>query len=100
MLTDDVVRAYVRFFLCFLRSDDQAFIVVESESQLAVSSPQDSGVEEDGDAYGDAEGAEQRLRELAGELVPMSVPELDGYGGWRLGVTVVYDAALGIGSPL
>lgn len=94
VLTDDVVRAYVRFFLCFLRSDDQAFIVVESESQLAVSSPQDSGVEEDGDAYGDAEGAEQRLRELAGELVPMSVPELDGYGGWRLGVTVVYDAAL------
>jgi AAA+ superfamily predicted ATPase len=93
-LTDDVVRAYVRFFLFFLRTDLGAFVLIESPDDLSPDpNPHASAPGSDEMAAGQS-GSTEALEKLRDKVVALSKPQLDGRDGWHLSATVAYAGSL------
>jgi hypothetical protein len=71
-LTDETVVDYLRFYLYFLRADAGAFVLVESEDELA--------------AQGDRDDSSLRSR-----VTPLTIRSIDGAGRWVIEGSVAYE---------
>jgi AAA+ superfamily predicted ATPase len=87
-LTDETVEDYVRFFFFFVRSDADAFVLIESPEDIKLLAPHDT----DGGQRELAPAA--RLRDVRGHLAPLRTSAKDDRDGWLVQCAVAYDGSL------
>ncbi len=85
-LTESTVGDYVRFFLCFLRADEGAFVLIESADEIQLQ-PDAGELGEDQERVLDLEAARSHA-------VPLLMRGTDATGRWLIGVTLAYGSAL------
>lgn len=83
-LTEETAADYVKFFFYFLRADEGAFVLIESEAEVG---PADGVV-----ARGEDEGEVLTLEEARTKARPVLIRRADGR--WHTDVTVAYGGVL------
>jgi ATP-dependent Zn protease len=88
-LTDATVANYTRFFFYFLRADEGAFVLIESNDEIG--SAEDAGhtTQEEGD-----EDEVLTLETARRKAHRLEVSGLDATGRWLVDATVAYDGVL------
>jgi len=91
-LTDDTVLDYLRFFLYFVRGDEGAFGLIESESELALAEDGDGA--SDGKPEADEAEVSARLAGARAHVRPLTTPTVDEQGGWVTSGVLAYGGCL------
>ncbi len=84
-LTDDTVHDYIRFFFYFVRGDDGPFVLIESESEVAV-------VDSPG-GNGDPSELLTRQATILSRVTPLTTRTVDEDGRWIVDCSVAFGSS-------
>jgi ATP-dependent Zn protease len=93
-LTAATVHDYIRFFLYFVRGDDGAFALIESESELALADGDVSAGHNGGSPEVDVSELQARLANARSHARPLTAPVVGDDGRWVVEGTVAYGGGL------